>query len=397
MTFTSYTLAKTKNPCSGEIFALGCKIFELVKKNAAERKADVSNRLDMLHKRHNNDTKHVIHLIAQNVESLSEEQVAEINMVTKQTEDKLRRLKHLLNQKLNETNISIFNKSKIIFKMFKSDIAELRNSINKQPEVRNQTPDNKLLKSMEDSIKQSINKSRDNYEMKFLLTAKYVGEKYVNLESRVNDTVKDVRKIMRRIENDTENYRNNYNELQHELEHFINNSGPASRMEVARMEEKLGEKYHLLTREINESISRVENGLTKAIGKRLISRDGINKVDNIEKAIERILFNKFATFEGEIEKNITKASNNLKNIFTSQMDSNYNMLRKKLYKNLSVITGSVMRDIVLITQNVRDMWKFAKSKGWPDGHYCLYKYGECPDGFVLRRSHVHKKSIYCCR
>ena len=57
------------------------RIFELTKKNAAARKKDINRRIAEVYRRQENDTKHIIHLITENSENMSEEQAAEIGMV----------------------------------------------------------------------------------------------------------------------------------------------------------------------------------------------------------------------------------------------------------------------------------------------------------------------------
>ena len=244
--------------------------------------------------------------------------------------------------------------------------------------------------------------------MKFLLATKYVGEKYANLEQKINSTSHDVQDVRGKLENSSMIYRKGLKDLKKELETYINMStSPATKLEVMRVEEDIHKRYSALTKSVNESIVKVETDLEKAVGKKLTAREKIEarmpERDELVSqrayiyGLETKLRSKYTNLENEVTKNITRATSDLKKRVESEIDMKYDSLKNKVYKNLSVITGSVMRDIVLITQNINDMWGTASKRGWPEGQYCLYKYGQCPDGFLERRSHIHKRSMYCCK
>ena len=61
----------------------------------------------------------------------------------------------------------------------------------------------KKLKNLEDNMRDSINKSRENYDMKFLLTTKYVGEKYASLEHKINSTIQEVDRVKEKVQSKT--------------------------------------------------------------------------------------------------------------------------------------------------------------------------------------------------
>ena len=145
----------------------------------------------------------------------------------------------------------------------------------------------------------------------------------------------------------------------------------------------------------------METDLQKAMGKKLTAREHIvapqqEQARSVVQQMERRMEKKYEQLQQQVQNNITRTRDELRRTMDADMERRYDGLKKRIYKNLSVITGSVMRDIVMISRNIKGMWRSAQ--GWPDGHYCLYKYGgECPGGFLERRSHVHRRSVYCCK
>jgi len=374
LSLTSFLCDVDGNPCDGDVFSLGCKIFELIKNKSEKTKQKIEEKFDSINQLRQNDTKKLRLIITDNVHNLAAKEEGDIKRVTEMVQDKLKLLEDL-NNKLLIINGKIDNKTESLSKHFGKKIATFESSLSQQL-LNTSSRFKREVKMFKTKVFDYINITRHVAEQEFVKMHKEVGKKYVTIEKKLDDEInKTIFLLTKKITNNTKIYERGIGDLKIRLAESIKNvSASGIEKELVNIKKTMDLRYKSLKEEIKIGIVAVKS--------------------EVKGSAEKDFAQRYATLREEIHSNVSDSANHLRKTIESEMNTKYHSLKKELNDNIAVIAKELVKDIRSIKEELDAIKKEKATKEWPSGQYCVFKVGHwCPPDFY---SHYYKGVYYCC-